>query len=612
MAHPPPSSREAMPPLQLTQKGNVNIVPPLTKKKPPEDVKKALSAALVKPSVSKAVNGQKKKGLPPVPDDVRRLHEKHQSSVKSDDSRPTAVVEKLPQTTEISAPVNEIEATTETRENRMTALNTELNETLAKNDSDNIHEKPTDNSSAVPIDKQPDTQHLITGAIPKTTKRDIKETSNDTKLPPKKVDKGQTDRKRKSPESKSKKQTKTETKPNKAIKSKSLKDSMMQAKTETNENTDKEKVTSGLKSDETVIDIEGEKPDPKQTNPSPFPTIPTIDVKQFTPRKENVESSKDKTSEEGKSSPVGEKLTGRKEAFVIKDETTKDQKELDDFFDTDIVDEKAEQNNSHKHDNLMNDKLDLQSVSTSQSPQKEMHLLHPPVTHPHTGPMKSSNNGKDNSPRTPRTTGSNGHQHLATVANISSNAEQIMPSVESIAPTDSSSAASEKALDSDTHAGISHDGDNTDSITSNSEVDIPSPPPKQSKHFLFDPEPTASIFKTLTQRGGQNDAFFGNDPHNDLPPSKPATRHGRSTGAAKSAASSRLLKSSYGTKPKEALTVYNPAIAKKDKDPLIKDIEHNKKEREKRELERMRKIRMGAISSAYGNISPTKGLSKRK
>jgi hypothetical protein len=606
MAHPPPSSREAMPPLQFTQKGNVNIVPPMTKKKAPDDVKKAIGAAAT-PSAGKAVNGQKKKGLPPIPDDVRRLHGGQQRTGAEASPKPKAASEELPQTSEIPAPLNEIEATAESRETRKEVLNSELNDKLSKDDSQKVSEKQTGNPSSETIDKQPDGEPLETGAIPKTSKTEIKETTDENKPPSKKEDKA--DMKRKIPPSKPKKETKGKTKPVTSLKSKSLKDSSKPVKTKIKGDNSNGKVVHGLQSEETVIDIEGDKSENKQTSPLPFTAIPTIDVEQFTPRKESQKTVTDgKKTDAGKSSPVDEKTTGRKEAFVIKNETTNDQKDLDDFFDASETEEKVEKKTDHKLSNLNNDKLDLQSVSTSQSPQKDMHLLHPPVNNPHFGPTKNIANGHDDTARTLKATGLNGQQHLATVANISSNAEQIVPSVESIVPTDSSSAASEKALDSDTHTGNFHD---TDSFTSNSEVDIPSPPPKQTKHFLFDPEPT-SVFRNLTQRNGNTDSFFGIDPHEELPPSKPVTRHGRSTGAAKSAASSRLLKSSYGTKPPEALTVYNPAIAKKDKDPIIKDMEHNKKEREKREMERMRKIRMGAMSSAYGNVSPTKGLSKKK
>ncbi|XP_053398307.1 CUB and sushi domain-containing protein 1-like [Mercenaria mercenaria] len=588
LAHPPPSSREAVPPLQFTQKGNVNIVPPMTKKeKPPEDVKKALGAAAVLPTPPKPVNGKNKKGLPPVPDDVRKMHE---SQPKSSPRIPS-VTDALPQNAEITAPVNEFESTDNSRQVKMTALNKDLQQTISNEKS---------------------------GAIPKAQKSVTKPTGLKNKPPQKKDDKKVVDLKRKVPPSKSKQEINIAIKPVTTVKTKPLKESSKPVTKDIEQDKSKENIPTDLKSDETVIDIEGERQEDKPKSSVP---IPTIDIEQCTPRKESQsKETEDQSNTAGKnkkdallsarekaSSESGER-TERNQSFLVKNETKNDQKDLDAFFDADSTTDKAESLNDQKRDEPRDDNLELQSISTSQSPYKEMHHLLPPVPHLHNqfDPVKSRN-----SPESPKV-GSTGQHHMhSNVANISSNAMPIMPSVESVIPTETSPASSEKAGDSDTHVETLHDGDNTDSLTSNSEVDIPSPPPKPTKQFIFDPEPTPGIFKKSLHRSDHTDTFYGVDPHEESSPNKHVIRPGRSTGPAKSAASSRLLKSSYGTKPKEALTVYNPAIAKKEIDPKIKDIEHNKREKERKELEKMRKIRMGAISAAYGSISPTKGMKKK-
>lgn len=603
-AHPPPSSRHALPPLQLTQKGNVNVVTPFTKKKLPEDVKKVLNSASLVPTAVPPSNIKGKKELPPVPDDVRQIHASQtkpsgQTSLESTDRSQTKA---LAQTDEISAPVSNIEAPATPRQNQTSFPSTES-------------ARPNTNVEI------PETSVILpsSGAIPKTSKHVTKPTTREnSKLQQKKTDKSPGDLKRKMPIPKSQPEKRVIGKPNYANKTKSVKESrksMVEGSSEQhNETKDKHII---LKSEETIINMEEDK-DAHGVTPSI--QIPTIDVELSTPRGKNQLNETDKQTgvieTETKGTSISDKCKGEKsdigEPFLIKTEKSKsseDQKALPDA-NSKLDKEEQENKNDQKHNDLTADKLDLQSISTSQSPSKEVHYLQPPSLHFQNQfePVRLQASPDDSSSSN-QTVSTSKHQSHSYTANISSNASQTMPSVESVLPSDTSPSVSEKAVDSDTHGDTLQDGDFSDSLMS--EEEIPSPPPKQQKQFFFEPEGTPAILTLALPRNSNTDAFISTETNEETQASKNAVKQGRAGGPARSAASSRLLKSSYGTKPMEALTVYNPSVAKREIDPKIKDMEHNKKEKERREMERSRKIRMGAMSAAYGTKPQAKGTKKK-
>lgn len=578
LAHPPPNSRDAMPPLQFTQKDNINIVPPMTKRPPPEDVKEALGAASMTSGPVKSItftqNG--KAGLPQVPDDIREVHGSPRKTkiIGATTPRISSNPEPLSQSGELTVPSDEIEEThMHAKQREMSVLSSKLDQTLSQElitatiESEDACVKPNGAVGAIPksMKKQPKLLRDLRRAL------GVQKKPNTTSVEPK----------RKLPTSKPK--TAFKDIPIAFAKTKPVREATEHKLKQTDEH-------EYGKPDETVINIEVHV-DKHKAHTVP---IPTIDVEQYSlstpcPSTEtNLPITVADTLlhepshvESQTESPVSGDEQSQQQQLSLNDETRRDEQDLEAFFESTtqiLADEACANKNWSEH-------LDLESVSTS--PSKEMHNIQNQFENVQTLKSSYSIHSSQKTTETPTIS----DQNSSHMASIYSGVGQTMPSVESVVPVDTSPAVSETVLGTDTHAETLNDDDYSDTISSSSDSDI-------------------EISKPLPVN---TDNVFGADLHesNGIRLDKSAIRPSRTTGQVQSAAMSKRLNTSYGTRNKEFVNAYNPSMDNKYTDPKIKALQRNKQERYKKEMERKKTVRLSAMSAAYGSISPSKAA-KRK
>ncbi|KAL4233502.1 hypothetical protein ACF0H5_008183 [Mactra antiquata] len=579
-----------MPPTFDTQKSNINIVPPMSKKDPPPDVRKAVGAATIfptstnKPSTSKkGLPGQTKKSLPPVPDDVRKMHA---SKVKNDvtrTSRAVSPVQTLPQSSEISAPVAEI-----------TSQQAPVKTVITTHEEKNKPNTKVSKESATKLQpKEANTTKVSKTNADATPRRDLNKSPRPS-----------TNLKDKSPRGTTKPSTKTKS----------------------------DNKNSTPKPDETVIDI-----DNQITDDIPVPevhVIPPVDSQQRLDEMEELNDQPDQSPGRGEKQPALNEVEVPAKLDELKlqlDNLTKNvepsngnaMESEDDFYSpksekenvpkgvTVPENQKLDQMLAHKKDEKLSE---IVQPSTHESLPRDLspHMHHHKDTDSSEVPPRSVTPVQATQHVRKQAT-EHGIASITTTASISSSAQQVMPAVESVAPSDVSKSVADTHIDTIKEDEYSY----TDSFTSESEVELPStPPPKPPKQFLFDPEPTLGIIKMPLLHGSNADSFLHHDdePQEEstqiISPHKQAySRYGKTSAMKRE--ESRLLTSSYGTRQDDMVKVYNPSLAKKNVDPKIKELENKKREKERMELERMRKSRMNAMKGVYGHMSPKKPAKKK-
>ena len=196
-------------------------------------------------------------------------------------------------------------------------------------------------------------------------------------------------------------------------------------------------------------------------------------------------------------------------------------------------------------------------------------------------------------------------QQVSSVANINSQAPDTVPSVEDVTKAESSPVHSSKSgtePETDNTVGGTYE---TDPLTSSdSEIDIQVPKHKPSKPFLHETE--ESNIRMPIKR---DSLFFSDESTAESKgPPRPEFQKGRSAMTLRSAASTRLLTSSYGPRPNESVKVYNPAI---QMDPKVKEQKQRDVEKERENNEKSRKRRFTAMKGIYKSKQP-KGVNSRR
>ncbi|XP_052807627.1 sushi, von Willebrand factor type A, EGF and pentraxin domain-containing protein 1-like [Mya arenaria] len=570
LTHPPPNSREALPPMFFSHKSNVNVVPPMTKKSVPDDVKAAAGTGSQHPTPSKIFG--KRKGLPPVPSDVRQMHDNF-APLPGGNVSP---IERMPITGEINAPVDEIEEPNRT--NKPLEVNT-LSTDLERGDS-----------SVILTTASVETQRFVRENNPKTTP--IKQAGA---KPSEKV-------------KTARKNLQTSTKPKNIIKTATK--VAIPTKVKAQKKTDVDKSTKKNEPRDTIIDIEGsEKPHlaasivipandvhnehfPSGTPPlSPKPPTPLSDppVNNQTPVFTKCDTPETIVSHLQNTPDESIKLTDGADAFYD--------------LDTSKV----------KRVNSARSKLSISPSILKQADDKppiapSLQISTPtPVSTP--TPIQKVGDKKHLRVPTPEASGLNDAPRIQTqieriglsrTASISSKAPQTMPSVENVLLVEpTSSSNSDKGPDSDNYPESKDESkDNysySDTFSSSTDIEMAAPKPK--KNFLFEePDPFKSIpVKHDTSRLLQHDHVMDKISPERTPKSSKST-----AGPRRTEASSRLLTSSYGPRT-ESVKVYNPGTEKKTKESS-KTKEKKKLENElrKAETKRKRNVRMNAMSTVYG------------
>ena len=198
---------------------------------------------------------------------------------------------------------------------------------------------------------------------------------------------------------------------------------------------------------------------------------------------------------------------------------------------------------------------------------------------------------------------------VARNANISSTAPQTMPSVENVVDTQAhTSSGSEHAHDStpesDRKATEHDDVSYSDTFSSETDIEIASPkPPKPFIHVFEEND----IFKKIPIRHDVS-SFLNHGAPPEPQPERPPKSSKSTFESRRSAAASRLLSSSYGTRPMETVKAYNPVAEKRaHEDPKVKEMRQREHEREMAEIEQMRTARLNTMSSIYKKAPKSSG-----
>lgn len=499
MSHPPP-----VPPLHFTQKGNVNVVPPMTKKSPPGNRNVIIASGItpVRPTTAKQLS-----------DNAHNVQGRPFRHIVASPPIIRSPIETLPYSDEIDAPSHAMQSPDEaTARNKIQAT------PFAGN-------RVKHSATLIVTEAQVEPVHLTgaLGAIPKTSKagRD----ANKPPVGPMKLDKTSSGA------------------PNKKVQTHARNSDLIPVPLNISSRTSN---TEPQQHYETVIDIDG--------------NDKLVDHALHNPRVENENHNEEVQSDVPP--------TKRESTVVMTGDTgiqSNEQQDLDDFFHSDIRDDKGTSMNTYS--------------------------IQPPI-------VPILNQSKYQEPRQSVETEEseervNSCQYVhSRTASISSNAAPVMPSVESVsrAAKDPSMAA-ENAQDADTGAETQNDEEYSDSFFSDSDVEIPRTPANNTEY-------TANVNTHVIKQDrlkcqGQKKA-----------PAKQTVQR-------QSAASSKLLKSSYGGKAKDSVNVYKPNVRKKTAESKVKGLLENTSSKQSSDtVPADKEVRLTAMSAAYRGKSPRKGLKK--
>ncbi|KAH3735246.1 hypothetical protein DPMN_041709 [Dreissena polymorpha] len=589
-AHPPPNSREAVPPLHFGHRSNVGIVPPMTKQTVPVDVLAAVDENSKHTIPFKGLGH--KKGLPPVPEDLRQLHD---STLPN--SRRTSPIEKKVAFAEISAPLDEIDEIA--KANQQTEVNT-LSADLERRLLD--RSEPLIRTSAE-IKLTPKSG-AGNGAIPKPSADAKKSTVKPTSKLSEKV---QIARKKlkstiTSVSPKTAKPGKAKTIPHvKKVESQKTVASvnLVTSEAEHIPSLDVARAIIIPTFDTEPSDAPEQSQETEKTTPENRASIiPTFDTEpSYAPGQshETEETTHENRQDrnEHDSNPIFTKK------LPTEMQSTPDDTKLDtgqaEIYDLETSQASHEESFEHKQKEDK-DTYTIQPSVHVMSPSPELPPSPIPLVRDFQSPSQTGSPVKTLHVLDETTSESKPAERTGVhrTVTISSYAPSTMPSVEDVPHTQISPSGSEKTAE--------HDGtlDNTpepyysDSFSSESEEELA--PPKPPKHFFL-PESPDVLRKMAMQHAAANRE--DNDEmadHNERP--KTEKPH-KATSPHRTRESSRLLTSSYGSRPAESVKAYNPA-ADRDKDGEKAKEKKKKVEAIKRELERKRSVRLGAMSSVYG------------